>query len=153
MVEPYSTGRPPSRNPQVELQRRAVSSRESFTTLIRMPGSAAKRGDIYNVAASALMTRDFKPQPRRMVCVSEQPQDALAWKAMSRTTTAGKPGVDLFSPADSTLSLTLDGWWSWRFLRAVKKRYTGDPHQCAYLATMVDPLRKAVLDHYMNRPR
>lgn len=71
---------------------------------------------------------------------------------MSRTTTAGKPGVDLWSPADASLHLTVDGWWSWRFLRSVKKRYTGDPATCAYLATMVNPLLKTVMDHYMNRP-
>lgn len=116
-----------------------------------MPGSVAKRGDIYNVAASVVMTRDFKPQPRRMVCVAEQPQDQLAWRAMSRTTTAGDPAVDLFSPADASLSLTVDGWWSYRFLRSVKKRYTGDPTDCAYLATMTNPLLKSVMDHYMSR--
>jgi hypothetical protein len=117
-----------------------------------MPDSVAKRGDIYNVAASVVMTREFKPQPRRMVCVAEQPKDQLAWKAMSRTTTAGKPDVDLFSPADQTLHLTVDGWWSWRFLRAVKKRYTGDAAECAYLATMTNPLLNTVMDHYMSRP-
>lgn len=118
-----------------------------------MPGTIAKRGDIYNVAATGLMSPDPKPQPRRMVCVAEQPLDGLAWKAMSRTTTAGDASADLFSPADASLGLTEDGWWSHRFLRAVKKRYTGDPAHCAYLSTLTDPLLKTVMDHYMSRPK
>jgi hypothetical protein len=118
-----------------------------------MPGSTAERGDIYNVVVSVTLQSDKKATARRMVCVAEQPSDQLAWRAMARTTSAGDPAVDLFSPADSSTGLTLDGWWSYRFLRSVKKRWTGVAGQCDYLATLSDPMRTKVLDHYKNRPK
>lgn len=88
-----------------------------------------------------------------MVCVAERPQDSYVWQAMSRTTTAQDEAVDLHSPANSALGLSKEGWWSYRFLRSVKKRWTGYPGQCEFLASLPEPLRTEVLDHYRNRHR
>ena len=115
-----------------------------------MPGAKAKRGDIYNVHPSAASPGDAHQTPRPMLCVAEQPNDQLAWRAMSRTTTAGT-SVDLFSAADASLGLTKDGWWSYRYLRSVKKRWTGDPSLCAYKSTLTNPLLSTVMAHYMSR--
>ena len=117
-----------------------------------MSGSTAQRGDVYNVARDATLEPDRKASPRRMVCVAEQPTDYV-WKAMARTTTAFDPAVDLQSHARPDLGLTEEGWWSYRFLRSVKKRWTGDLSLCAFLASLPEPLRTQVLDHYKNRPR
>lgn len=117
-----------------------------------MPGTSAKRGDIYNVRATATFEGDAHVTPRRMVCVAELPMDQMVWKAMSRTTTAGADG-DLVSPANAAVGLTKDGWWSLRFLRSVKKRWTGHPDECPYLATLTDPLLSEVMDHYRFRNR
>jgi hypothetical protein len=117
-----------------------------------MSGSTAQRGDVYNVAPDATLERDRKASLRRMVCVAEQPTDYV-WKAMARTTTAFDPAVDLQSRACPDLGLTEEGWWSYRFLRSVKKRWTGDLSLCACLASLPEPLRTQVLDHYKNRPR
>jgi hypothetical protein len=86
-----------------------------------------------------------------MVCVAELPADSV-WRAMARITTGGRDS-DLLSPQDLSLKLTRDGWWSYRFIRSVKKRWTGHAGLCDYLATLPEPLRSQVLDHYRNRPR
>ena len=116
-----------------------------------MPGADPKRGDIYNVMPHVVLSGDAHAGPRRMVCVAERPTEYV-WTAMSRTTTAEDEAADLFSPADESLGLTKDGWWSYRYLRSVKKRWTGDPHQCPFLASMPEPLKAEVLAHYMSRP-
>lgn len=116
-----------------------------------MPGSTAQRGDIYLPRHTAITVGDTHSTPRRVVCVAELPSDPEVWRAMSRTTTAYDASIDLFSPADSTLGLTKDGWWSHRFIRSIRKRLTGHPHDCAYLATIPEPLKSTVLDHYKNR--
>lgn len=118
-----------------------------------MAGSAAERGDIYNVHPDASVGGDSKATPRRMVCVAENRLDPYAWKAMARTTTAPDKSIDLFSPERQDLGLTKDGWWSHRFLRAVKKKWTGHATLCAYLSTLPEPLRTDVLGHYMKRPK
>lgn len=118
-----------------------------------MPGTGALRGDIYNAKPDAVVGGDAHLGPRRMVCVAELPHDQFAWRAMSRTTTAQDEAVDLFSPRDEQLGLSMDGWWSHRFIRSVKKRWTGHPTECAYLATLGEPARSEVLDHYKNRPK
>lgn len=87
-----------------------------------------------------------------MVCVAERPTDYV-WTAMSRTTTAHDESADLFSAADESIHLSKDGWWSYRYLRSVKKRWTGHPTECPYLVTLPEPLRSEVLDHYKARPR
>lgn len=117
-----------------------------------MTGQAAKRGDVYNVTRDATLEADSKATPRRMACVAEQPTDYV-WKAMARTTTAFDPSIDLHSPARSDVGLTEEGWWSYRFLRSVKKKWTGHPSLCEFLASLPEPLRTQVLDHYKNRPR
>jgi hypothetical protein len=119
----------------------------------RMAGTTAKRGDVYNVAPEASLEGDAKPTKRRMVCVAEHPADDYVWRAMARTTTAFDPARDLHSPARADLGLTQDGWWSYRFLRSVKKRWTGDAALCPYLASLPEPLKTTVLDHYRNRHR
>lgn len=116
-----------------------------------VPGANASRGDLYNVHRDATKERDSKPDPRRMVCVAELPDDTV-WRAMARSTTAYVDG-DLASPENAALGLTKSGWWSHRFIRSVKKRWTGDPTLCDFLATLPEPLRTEVLDHYKNRPR
>jgi hypothetical protein len=116
-----------------------------------MPDANAARGDVYNVHPHATMETDPKPTPRRMVCVAELPQDTV-WRAMARIT-SGAGTLDLHSPADAALRLTREGWWSYRFIRSVKKRWTGYSGLCDYLVTLPESLRKQVLDHYMSRPR
>jgi hypothetical protein len=116
-----------------------------------MPGVDASRGDIYNVHPHATTDNDQKPTPRRMVCVAELPADSV-WRAMARITT-GPRAEDLHSPEDLALGLTREGWWSYRFIRSVKKRWTGHSALCDFLATLPEPLRAQVLDHYMSRPR
>ena len=118
-----------------------------------MPGTKAERGDIYNVSPAVVLGGDAHLEPRRMVCVAELPLDHYVWRGMSRTTTAQDEAVDLWSPRDEPLGLTKDGWWSHRFVRPVKKRWTGHPTECPYLATLMEPLRSDVLDHYKNRPK
>jgi hypothetical protein len=118
-----------------------------------MPGTEAQRGDVYRVDRDATLDRDPKPGPRPMVCVAEQPHDDLAWRAMARTTTAFDPSLDLPSPADPATGMTAEGWWSYRFLRSVKKRWTGRNDVCAYLGTLRDPVKSDVLRHYMSRPK
>lgn len=115
-----------------------------------MPGADAKRGDIYNVHPNATLEGDTHPTPRRMVCVSELPANDYIWRAMARTTSVGN-SEDLFSPADRTLGLSEDGWWTYRYLRSVKKRWTGHPTLCEYKATLTDPLLGTVMGHYMSR--
>lgn len=115
-------------------------------------GNTAQRGDVYNVAATATLDRDSKTTLRRMVCVAELPDDYV-WKAMARTTSAEDPAVDLRSPQRPDLGLSQDGWWSYRFLRSVKKRWTGYPGQCEFLAALPEPLRTEVLAHYKSRPK
>jgi hypothetical protein len=115
-----------------------------------MPGADAKRGDIYNVHPDATLQGDAHPTPRPMVCVAELPTNGYIWRAMSRTTSVGN-GEDLISPADTSLGLTEDGWWTYRYLRSVKKRWTGDPTWCAFKATLTEPLLSAVMAHYMSR--
>ena len=70
-----------------------------------------------------------------MVCVAELPDDYI-WRAMARTTSAQGPSVDLRSPRRPDLGLSEDGWWSYRFLRSVKKRWTGYSVQCEFLAAL-----------------
>lgn len=118
-----------------------------------MAGSTAARGDIYNVHPDVSVGGDSKATPRRMVCVAENRFDEYAWKAMARTTTAPDESIDLFSPERQELGLTKDGWWSYRFLRSVKKRWTGHATLCAHLSTLPEPLRTEVLTHYMKRPK
>lgn len=115
-----------------------------------MPHGTARIADIYQVASEATLGGMSKPQPRPMVCVAERPTDPLAWTAMARTVSAGDPGVDLASPADASLGLSEDGWWSTRFIHSVRKSRT-DKIGCRYVSTLQDPLRKEVLDHYRNR--
>lgn len=129
----------------------AVSS--LVTRMAAMPGTEAQRGDVYRVDRDATLERDPKPGPRPMVCVAEQPHDDLAWKAMARTTTAFDGTYDLHSPANPATGLTAEGWWSYRFLRSVKKRWTGRDDICAYLGTLQEPVRSEVLQHYMSRPK
>lgn len=86
-----------------------------------------------------------------MVCVAELPDESV-WRAMARSTTDYVDG-DLVSPSNHALGLTEPGWWSHRFIRSVKKRWTGDPTLCDFLATLPEPLRTEVLDHYRNRPK
>lgn len=117
-----------------------------------MPGTNAQRGDLYNVSRRATFEGDTKDGLRRMVCVAEQPQDPYVWTAMARTTTGGDPTIDLHSPERQDLRLTKEGWWSYRFIRAVRKRMTGDPAYCAFLLTLPEPLRTEVLNHYKQRP-
>lgn len=118
-----------------------------------MPGTDAERGDVYRVDRDATLDRDPKQGPRPMVCVAEQPHDDLAWKAMARTTSAFDRALDLHSPADPATGLTAEGWWSYRFLRSVKKRWTGYADICPYLGTLQDPVKSEVLRHYMSRPK
>ena len=118
-----------------------------------MPETKAERGDVYRVDRDATLERDPKAGPRPMVCVAEQPHDDLAWRAMARTTSAYDRAVDLHSPADPGTGLTAEGWWSYRFLRSVKKRWTGRPDICAYLGTLQDPAKPDILRHYMSRPK
>lgn len=109
------------------------------------------RGDLYKVKPSATIDgRDHAPY-RPMVCVAELPADTV-WRGMSRTSTAGDAS-DLASPADPALGLSKAGWWSFRYLRSVKKRWTGHATECPYIATLSDPLKTQVLDHYKSRPR
>lgn len=115
-----------------------------------MPGGSAQRGDIYEVHRNA--TREFDQKVRRrVVCVAELP-DESTWRAMARITTANQPG-DLPSPQQNELKLTRPGWWTTRFIRAVRKDLTGRSGVCDYKSTLPEPLRTAVLAHYMNRPR
>lgn len=124
---------------------------ERADILRNMPGADASRGDLYKVHRDATKEGDAKPDPRRMVCVAELPGDTV-WRAMARSTTDYVNG-DLVSPENAALGLTKPGWWSHRFIRSVKKRWTGDPTLCDFLCTLPDPLRTEVLDHYKNRPR
>lgn len=117
-----------------------------------MPGNDAKRGDIYRATPQVVIGGDAHDGPRPMVCVAELPTDDLVWRAMSRTTSAFDSSVDLFSGADASLGLTKDGWWSFRYLRSVKKKWTGHPTECPYVATLVEPLKTEVLNHYKGRP-
>lgn len=118
-----------------------------------MPGPNAQRGDLYCPKPDVIVGGDAHAGPRRVVCVAERPQDDFAWTAMSRTTTAYDPTVDLFSAAAPNLGLTKDGWWSHRYIRSVKKRWTGHPTECPFLGTLVDPVKSQVLNHYKGRPR
>lgn len=118
-----------------------------------MAGNIARRGDLYRVDRQATIEGDRKPDPRRMVCVGENPHDPYVWKAMARTTTAPNKSIDLFSPQQNELGLTKDGWWSYRFIRSVKKKWTGHEVLCAYLSTLPEPLKAEVLGHYMSRPK
>jgi hypothetical protein len=86
-----------------------------------------------------------------MVCVAELPHETV-WRAMARSTTDHVDG-DLASPRNAELGLTEPGWWSHRFIRSVKKRWTGHATLCDFLATLPEPLRTEVLDHYKNRPK
>lgn len=115
-----------------------------------MPHGTAKIADIYKVASDATVGGMSKPQPRPMVCVAERPMDPDVWTAMARTTSSGDPAVDLRSPADPSLGLSAEGWWSTRFIHSVRKART-DKIGCRYVSTLQDPLRKQVLDHYRNR--
>lgn len=116
-----------------------------------MPGSTAIRGDIYKVKPTATLEGRDHAAYRPMVCVAELPADTV-WRGMSRTSTAGDPS-DLPSAADPSLGFTKTGWWSFRYLRSVKKRWTGHATECPFVTTLVDPLKTQVLDHYKNRPR
>jgi len=118
-----------------------------------MPGKVAELGDLYNVAPEATLERDAKTTFRRMVCVAERPQDVYVWTAMARTTSAPDETIDLPSSEQTEFGLTAPGWWSYRFIRSVKKRWTGDPSLCAYLATLPEPMKSQVLAHYRGRPK
>ena len=117
-----------------------------------LPGIDPKRGDIYKVAAVVVLEPQPKPQPRPMICVREQP-DEWVWRAMGRSASVGDSTEALFSPADESLGLSKDGWWSWRYLMSVKRRWTGTNTDCTYISTMVDPLLSEVMDYYKGAPR
>lgn len=123
-----------------------------WPSLKTMPGGDAKRGDVYLVDKTATLdqadTRDAHP----MVCVAEMPVDPAVWKGMPRVTTGAQP-EDLPSPRRSDLPFTLDGYWTFRFIRAVKKPLTGHPALCPFKGTLPEPLRTEVLAHYKSRPR
>jgi hypothetical protein len=117
-----------------------------------MPGTIAKRGDVYRATPQVVIGGDAHDGPRPMVCVAELPTDDFVWRAMSRTTSAFDSSVDLFSRADAGLGLSKDGWWSVRYLRSVKKRWTGHATECPFVATLPEPLKTDVLNHYKRRP-
>lgn len=117
-----------------------------------MPGTIAKRGDVYRVDKRATVDEDDTRQAHPLVCVSEMPADPSAWKGMPRVTTGARPG-DLPSPQRSDLPFTLDGHWTFRFVRAVKKPLTGHSELCPFVVTLPEPLKTEVLDHYKARPR
>lgn len=60
---------------------------------------------------------------------------------------------DLASPQRPDLPFTRDGYWTYRFIRSVKKSVTGDHNLCPFMVTLPEPIRTEVLDHYKNRPR
>ena len=117
-----------------------------------MPGSQARMADIYSVGQHAISHPD-PHAPRPTVCVAELPCDPQFWRGMSRTTTGGGAATELASPANASLGLTKSGWWTLRFVRPVKKRYTGQAGICDYIATIPEPEKTAVLNHYRNRSR
>lgn len=117
-----------------------------------MPGKSAKRGDIYRVDKDATTDWDKKPM-RPMICVAERPEDDYVWTGMSRTTTSTHPEAELESQENTIIGLSKSGWWSHRFVRSVKKRWTGHASLCPYLGRLPETLERQVLDHYKTRPR
>lgn len=116
-----------------------------------MPDKEAKIGDVYYVHRVAVVeTRDPKPA-RPMVCVAELRLDPAIWRAMPRLT-HGNTEDDLPSPADASLRLSKPGWWTWRFIHAVKKADTGGL-DCSFSGSMGDLEKNRVLDHYRGRPK
>lgn len=131
---------------------RSASMSAPFDSVIAMPGSHAKRGDIYRVDRDATIEGDRKKE-RPMICVAEQPLDEYVWTAMTRTTSPEVPSAELESPINTDVGLTQKGWWSYRRIRSVKKRWTGHLELCKYLGRLPDTEKDEVLEHYMNRPK
>jgi hypothetical protein len=117
-----------------------------------VPGKDVKRGDVYLVHRSATVEGDDVRDAHPMVCVAEQPMDPAAWKGMARVSTGGRP-EDLPSPQQPDLPFTKDGYWTYRYIRSVKKSLTGHPSLCPFKVALPEPPRDQVLDHYKNRPR
>jgi hypothetical protein len=114
----------------------------------------ARLGDAFRVATAAVAdaNRD-KKEPRPYICVAELPSEST-WRGMARLTSgAGDRPEDLPSRANQACGLSDPGWWSVRFVRLVKKRWTGHPHLCKGLPLLPDDERKAILDHYRQHQR
>jgi hypothetical protein len=117
-----------------------------------VPGVDAKRGDVYRVNRAATADGNDTRSEHPMVCVAELPQDLDVWKGMPRITTGAHSG-DLPSEQRADLPFTRNGYWTYRYIRAVKKPMTGHETLCPFMVTLPEPLRTEVLDHYKNRPR
>lgn len=117
-----------------------------------MPGTIAENGDVYRVHRDATVDRNDTREAHPMVCVSFSPHDPVAWKGLPRTTTAASP-TDLPSPARADLPFTLDGHWTLRFIRAVRKDLTGHSLLCPFLVSLPEPDRTAVLEFYRRRDK
>lgn len=121
----------------------------SVCRVSNVPDNEAKRGDVYHVSRVAITkTRDPKPG-RPVVCVAELPDDIAVWRGMPRLT-HGQTDVDLPSDPDPQLGLSKRGWWTWRFVHAVKKSATGK-QDCSFKGSLKDPEKSRVLNHYMDR--
>lgn len=117
-----------------------------------MPGTVAENGDVYRVHREATVDQDDTKHAHPMVCVSFSPHDPIAWKGLPRTTSAELP-TDLFSPQRGGLPFTKDGYWTLRFIRAVRKDKTGHTNLCPFMISLPASDRDAVLAFYRNRDK
>lgn len=116
-----------------------------------MTDKEAKIADVYHVSRVAVVDSSDLKAGRPMICVAELPFDAAIWRAMPRLT-HGHTEDDLPSDANSALRLSKPGWWTWRFIHAVKKSLTGG-YDCSFKGQMEEPEKTRVLDHYRGRPK
>jgi len=117
-----------------------------------MPGNQPDVGDVYQVYRNATASpASVGNLVRPMACVAARPSDPVAWGAIARSSTDGRPNDgDVASAVQPALGLEKEGHWSLRWLHSVLKEKTGTS-ACEYKGSLVDPERSAVINLYRNR--